>query len=284
MRLLRAVFVSLVLIGISAVPALAQSSGFGLTVVVDGDDLIIGEPNNSFRPGTVYVYRKSAGGWEEAAQLRADDSQRDDGFGAVLALAGDTLFVAQRGGLLHTFERDGSSWRSTGTLNVDGLTGPDPGCQQGYGYCRTDFGIAIAAEGDWMMVGKPGRVATPERRGAPAQPAEPGAVYVFRRGGRPTGSSRATASEARSPLPTAASSSGHRPVPLMLRRDPSVEVAAVEGARLRSRRTRRRWLGSAGFWSSAMRTVAGVRPPHLAPRTSATPISAQPSLSRATPW
>ncbi len=183
MRFLRAVLVSLVLIGISAVPALAQSSGFGLTVVVDGDDLIIGEPNNSFRPGTVYVYRKSDGGWEEAAQLRADDSERDDGFGAVLALAGDTLFVAQRGGLLHTFERDGSNWRSTGTLNVDGLTGPDPGCQQGYGYCRTDFGIAIAAEGDWMMVGKPGRAATPETRRAPAQPAEPGAVYIFRRGG-----------------------------------------------------------------------------------------------------
>ena len=185
MRLLRAVFVCLVSIGISAVPALAQSSGFGLTVVVDGDDLIIGEPNNSFRPGTVYVYRKSGETWEEAAQLRADAYERDDGFGAVLALAGDTLFVAQRGGLLHTFERDGSNWRSTGTLDVDGLTGPDPGCQQGYGYCRTDFGIAIAAEGDWMMVGKPGRVASAggrRGRGTP-QPAEPGAVYIFRRGG-----------------------------------------------------------------------------------------------------
>ena len=55
MHPVRAILFSLVLVVISALPVLAQSSGFGLTVVVDGDDLIIGEPNNSFRQGTVYV-------------------------------------------------------------------------------------------------------------------------------------------------------------------------------------------------------------------------------------
>ncbi len=183
MRFLSAVFLVFAVLGISATPALAQSSGFGLSVVIDGDELIIGEPNNSFRPGTVYVYRKSGGVWEETTQLRAPESERADGFGAVLAVAGDTLFVAHRGGLLYTFERSGDGWRSTGTLTVDGLTRPDPGCGQQYGYCGIDFGVAIAAQGDWMFVGKPGRVATPAGRRGPAQPAEPGAVYVFRREG-----------------------------------------------------------------------------------------------------
>ncbi|MEE3151161.1 MAG: choice-of-anchor B family protein [Acidobacteriota bacterium] len=185
MHPVRAILFSLVLVVISALPVLAQSSGFGLTVVVDGDDLIIGEPNNSFRQGTVYVYRKSGDTWAEVTRLQAEESERADGFGAVLALDGDTLFVAQRGGMLHAFERDGSSWRSSGTLSVDGLTGPDPGCGQQYGYCGTDFGIAIAIEGDWMMVGKPGRAASAGGRGGRGtpQPAEPGAVYIFRRGG-----------------------------------------------------------------------------------------------------
>ena len=77
--------------------------------------------------------------------------------------------------MLHAFERDGANWRSSGTLSVDGLTGPNPGCGQQYGYCGTDFGIAIAVEGDWMMVGKPGRAASAGGRGGRGtpQPAEP---------------------------------------------------------------------------------------------------------------
>jgi choice-of-anchor B domain-containing protein len=183
MRVLSSFLVALVLTGAFVAPALAQSSGFGLSVVIDDDELIIGEPNNSFRPGTVYVYRKSDGQWREAAQLRAPEAERADGFGAVLALAGDTLFVAHRGGLVYTFTRDGDGWRSTGTLEVEGVTRPDPGCGQQYGYCGQDFGIALAAEGDWMFIGTPGRAAVPESRRGPAQPSEPGSVHVFRRGG-----------------------------------------------------------------------------------------------------
>ena len=40
-------------------PVLAQAGSFGNSVVIDGDALLIGEPNNSFRPGMVYVYGKT---------------------------------------------------------------------------------------------------------------------------------------------------------------------------------------------------------------------------------
>ena len=72
MRLIRALSVAVALAAL-ALPALAQSSGFGLSVIVDGDELIVGEPNNSFRPGTVYIYRRAGDEWVESAQLRAPE-------------------------------------------------------------------------------------------------------------------------------------------------------------------------------------------------------------------
>jgi choice-of-anchor B domain-containing protein len=181
MRVLSRFLVALALTLAFAGPALAQSSGFGLSVVIDGDELIIGEPNNSFRPGTVYVYRQEGGEWVESTQLRAPQAERADGFGAVLALAGDTLFVTHRGGMVYRFERDGAGWGFAETIEVAGLTEPDPGCGQQYGYCSQDFDLALAAEGDRMFIGTPGRAAVPEGRRGPAQPAEPGAVHVYAR-------------------------------------------------------------------------------------------------------
>lgn len=182
MRVLSSLLVAVVVTVCLAGPALAQSSGFGLSVVIDDDELIIGEPNNSFRPGTVYVYRKDGGEWVESAQLRAPAAERADGFGAVLARTGDTLFVAHRGGLVYRFERAGAGWQHAETITVEGLTREDPGCQQQYGYCPQDFEVAMAAEGGYMFIGKPGRAATAGGRRGPAQPAEPGAVYVYQRG------------------------------------------------------------------------------------------------------
>lgn len=182
---LRALLLSLAGLAV-ALPAHAQSSSFGNTVVVDGEALIIGEPNNSFRPGTVYVYRKDGDAWEEADRITAPDAERADGFGATLALAGNTLFVAQRGGRIHTFERAGGGWRAAGSLAEDDREGLDPRCNA-YGYCGTDFGITLAATGDWLLVGEP-RVSTDlsrlrprRRRGEEEAPAAAGAVYAFQR-------------------------------------------------------------------------------------------------------
>jgi choice-of-anchor B domain-containing protein len=176
----------LFLLAVGGTPCLAQSSAFGNSVVIAGDEMIIAEPNNNFRPGTVYIYRRSGGEWQESAQLRAPDAERADGFGTVLALSGNTLFVAQRGGRIHVFERAGANWRAATSLLPSGLTGEDPGCGNQYGYCNIQFGIALAAQGDWLLVGEAGR--SPNRGrggrgGAPAQQDEgtPGSVYAFER-------------------------------------------------------------------------------------------------------
>jgi len=188
MTSLRGLPLSLAALAIAALPCLAQSSSFGNTVVIDGDALIIGEPNNSFRSGMVYVYRKDDGEWIESARLRAPDSERADGFGASLALSGNTLFVGQRGGRIHTFERAGTNWSFASTLAEDDRVGLDPRCNA-YGYCGTDFGITLAAAGDWLLVGEPGtqtdlsRMRVRRRRGDDgAPPPSAGVVYAFQRG------------------------------------------------------------------------------------------------------
>ncbi|MBT8489214.1 MAG: FG-GAP repeat protein, partial [Gemmatimonadetes bacterium] len=170
-----------------SLPATAQSSSFGNTVVVDGTSLVVGEPNNSFRPGMVYVYRKQDSGWVEVDRLRAPDAERADGFGAVLAMSGTTLFVGQRGGAVHAFERDGGTWSHSETLAQGDREGLDPRCNA-YGYCGTDFGMALAAGGDWLLVGEAraptdmSRLRPRRRRGdEDVPPPPPGSVYAFQR-------------------------------------------------------------------------------------------------------
>ena len=105
MRSLRRVLLSLAMLPFATLPGVAQSGSFGNAIVVSDGELIIAEPNTNFRPGAVYIYRRSGNAWREAAQLHAPDSERADGFGSVLARTGNTLFVGQRNGPLHVFER-----------------------------------------------------------------------------------------------------------------------------------------------------------------------------------
>ena len=94
MPFLRGALPCLALLAAVAQPCLAQSGSLGSAVLVGDGELIVAEPNTNFRPGTVYIYRKSGAAWREAAQLRAADAERADGFGAALAATDNTLFVA----------------------------------------------------------------------------------------------------------------------------------------------------------------------------------------------
>ncbi|NQV73831.1 choice-of-anchor B family protein [bacterium] len=138
-----------------------QSGSFGNAFVLQDGELIVSEPNTTFREGSVYVYRKGEDQWILEQRLTAPDSERADGFGSVLARTGATLFIGQRNGPLHVFSKNDGAWQSSGTLSGNGTTGIDPGCNQ-YGYCGTDFGISLSAAGDWLLVGNAGAI--PSRR------------------------------------------------------------------------------------------------------------------------
>ena len=183
LTLVAAVFAaSAAVAAVAAPPLTAQSGAFGHAVVIDGDEILIAEPTTSFRPGAVYVYRESGGIWRQASMLRAPDSERADGFGTLLARTGNTLFVGQRGGPLHVFERgEGGAWAAAGTIDEEEIAGQSPECRFD-GLCGTDFGLSLAADGDWLLVGVPGTAPAPRR--GPNQAAEApaqGAVYTYQR-------------------------------------------------------------------------------------------------------
>ena len=150
--MLRRFVLSLVALALCAAPASAQAGSFGNSVVFDGDAMLIGEPNNTFRPGMVYVYGKTGDEWTETTILTAPDAQRADGFGAVLAVSGNTLFVANRGGAVFAYERSGVGWTFSDIVTEDVSAGLDPRCDFN-GYCGVDFGITLATDGDWLLVG-----------------------------------------------------------------------------------------------------------------------------------
>ncbi len=169
----RGVIVSVMVLG-SAGTAAAQSmaggrlseglAAFGGALAIAEGDVLIGEPFNTFRSGTVYVYRKSGANWREAVQLTAADGKSGDGFGAALASEGQLLLVGatrqnENRGVVYAFQRNGTAWREMGRLEASDLAAGD------------GFGSPIVVRGDLALVG------------APNQTRGTGAVYVFRRSG-----------------------------------------------------------------------------------------------------
>ncbi len=159
-------------------PLTAQSPSFGHAVLIDGDELLVAEPTPNFRPGAVYIYERSAVGWRDAGILRAPGSERADGFGTLLAKTGNTLFVGQRGGPIHVFQRDAGEWRSAGAIADAEVEGFAPECRFD-GYCGTDFGLTLAAAGDWLFVGVPGAESGPRGQAAEDASGSPGRVYAY---------------------------------------------------------------------------------------------------------
>jgi choice-of-anchor B domain-containing protein len=146
-------------------PGLPMRAGFGRAVAVGNGEVLIGESQNTMRPGLVYIYRKNASRqWTEAARLTAPNASIGDGFGAALALDGNRLIVTATSGgpaaVVHVFERNaGGEWRHAAELK-----GPEG---------TTAFGYTVALSGDVALVGAPIDGGTPQ--------GGPGAVYVFRR-------------------------------------------------------------------------------------------------------
>jgi choice-of-anchor B domain-containing protein len=120
----------------------AEMAGFGRAVVVNGDQVIVGEGGTNLRPGTVYVYEKQGGSWVEVATFNAPDAEDADGFGSALATDGDLLLVAGSKGV-YGFSRSGGEWAEAGMIAAPDVEG-------------SLFGSAVALSGTTAFVGAPG--------------------------------------------------------------------------------------------------------------------------------
>jgi len=137
------------------------SDGFGQSVAVSGDTVFVGASQlNSGSKGAAYVYVEPASGWASTsafdAKLTAFDGSTGDGFGATLAVSGDTIVVgafnaeiaAGRRGALYVFEMPASGWASTSAYEAR-LTASGGGVGDA-------FGSSLAVSGDTVVGGAPG--------------------------------------------------------------------------------------------------------------------------------
>ncbi|TVP58086.1 MAG: choice-of-anchor B family protein [Gemmatimonadales bacterium] len=128
------------------VVASAFLSGFGGALAISDGQVLVGEGQNSLRPGIVYLYERGAdGSWSETAQLMAPDSEMGDSFGSALAIDGDRMLVgAPEINRVFLMEREAGTWSVVGEM-----AGDDEGED-------ALFGAAVALMGDWALVGAPG--------------------------------------------------------------------------------------------------------------------------------
>jgi hypothetical protein len=141
----------------------APDSGFGDSLALQGDTLIVGSPWHGglfSRKGAVYVFERSGGAWSEKIRLQGSNTDDYDTFGSSVALSGTTLAV-------------GAPGESSGAVGVDGNQSDNSKSESGAAYVfergaggwaqvayikasNTDsgdlFGDSVALSGDWLAV------------------------------------------------------------------------------------------------------------------------------------
>jgi trimeric autotransporter adhesin len=186
---------------------IGPDDSFGIRVALEADTLVVaathedsgargvgGNPDDDSArdSGAVYVFRRTATGWQQVAYLKASNTGMKDGFGLALALSGDTLVVGAPGedsaatgldgdqdddgavdsGAVYVFRRVAAGWRQEAYLKASNAGAGD------------ELGTSVAVHGDTLVVGAL-REDSAAAGGDGAQHDEhavdSGAVYVFRR-------------------------------------------------------------------------------------------------------
>jgi len=123
-------------------PATVAEGRFGNEVAIEGDRAVVGAPG----VGAAYVYERQGAAWALAQTLTP--AQPAVQFGVAVALDGTRILIGASDdgtsaatGSAHVFELAGATWTETQTL-----TGP----------AGSQFGLEVALDGAWAMVGAPG--------------------------------------------------------------------------------------------------------------------------------
>ena len=181
------------------------SDWFGTAVAIDGDTVVVGAPgedggatdingddsdNSKPDSGAVYVFVRKAGAWSQQAYLKPATSDISDGFGAAVAISGDTLAVGvpaddagsgdatdngtPDAGAVVIFVRSGTTWTQQAFLKASNPDSAD------------HFGGVLALSGNTLAVGAPGEDGGSSGiNGDASDNTKPdsGAVYVLTRSG-----------------------------------------------------------------------------------------------------
>ena len=148
----------------------AADDGFGFSVAISGDLVIVGAPihrDNGHWSGSGYIYRYNGTTWPEETELLASDGGANDVFGYSVAISGDLAIVGAYGdddngilsGSAYVYRSDGRTWIEEAKLL------PSDGEPNAW------FGNAAAIDGDVAIVGAP----ADDQNGR-----ESGAAYIYR--------------------------------------------------------------------------------------------------------
>jgi choice-of-anchor B domain-containing protein len=177
----RTLFLIAVCVAVSPAGLGAQGA-FGSSLAISGREVFVGQPDNAYGPGVVYVFRADPrGAWRVAKKLTQAAATNGDGFGSALAVDGNTLLVgSEKGdsgsGVVYVFTRDGAgAWRESGSLKPAERHAGDA------------FGAGIAISGDraYVSTGVSGF-------GSMVFTRRSGSVYVFRNTGGGTWAAETT--------------------------------------------------------------------------------------------
>ncbi len=134
----------------------AANDGFGRSVAVNGDTVVVGASNNdgAFKDqGAAYVFVRNGATWTRQQKLIAADAAAGDIFGVSVAISGDTVVVgapfdgidANRAqGSVYVFTRRGAVWMPQQKLTADDGATDDL------------FGASVALSGETVVVGAEG--------------------------------------------------------------------------------------------------------------------------------
>lgn len=132
----------------------ASNDLFGDAVTISGDTIVVGSAgfnNSTAGTGSVYVFQRSNGVWQQQAKLTASDGADGDLFGWSVAVENNTLIVGSRqdddrgreSGSAYVFHRDGTTWNQQAKVTPTDATSLD------------NFGSSVAISGNRFVVGSP---------------------------------------------------------------------------------------------------------------------------------
>lgn len=129
-----------------------DGDNFGRSIVVDGDNAIIGAPfgdsGNRINTGAAYIFEKQGSDWMEVAKLIAKGGELLDFFGWSVSIDKDIALVGayktDERGAAYVFERQGDDWTEVSKLTADDSSNDD------------GFGVSVAISGTYVIIGSSG--------------------------------------------------------------------------------------------------------------------------------
>jgi hypothetical protein len=138
----------------------AYSNGFGESVAIDADTLVIGASREDSNRGSVYIFTHTGENWVQRQKLTADDGGAGDWFGYSVAISGETVVVGARRddssrGAAYVFTRNAEAFTEPIWTQRQKLTASDGGPS-------AEFGASVSISGGIIVVGALALTPNPE--------------------------------------------------------------------------------------------------------------------------